>query len=317
MSPRIAGATALRVLTQLRRDPRTLALLIVVPCVLEALLKEVFAGRSEVFRTIGPPLLGLFPFISMFLVTSITMLRERTTGTLERLMTMPLAKLDLLAGYGAAFALVAAVQAAAVSAVAFGLLGLDVGGSRLLVAGLAVANAVLGMSLGLFVSAFAATEFHEYISTMLPMARVHVDQAIAVLITGFVIFVAGYLMARLFIRQRPERRQRADAAFFGRFWTRGFRYTLVVLTLLTIVLKSVETLQRIRVAGGVVEFLQHAYLYRFGTGAQTPQEATVVGLASLLGESVVGVIALWIAGAESAGHARELVGALGFPVTPA
>jgi ABC-type multidrug transport system permease subunit len=95
----------------------------------------------------------------MFLVASITMLRERTTGTLERLMTLPLAKLDLLVGYGAAFALVAAVQASVVSLVAFGLLDLDVEGSPWLVGALAVGNAILGMSLGLFLSAFARTEF--------------------------------------------------------------------------------------------------------------------------------------------------------------
>ena len=104
-------------------------------------------------------MVGMFPFITMFLVTSITMLRERTTGTLERLMTMPLAKLDLLAGYGIAFALVAAVQATITASVAFGLLGLDVEGSAVAVVALAVANAVLGMSLGLLVSAFATTEF--------------------------------------------------------------------------------------------------------------------------------------------------------------
>jgi ABC-2 type transport system permease protein len=74
-------------------------------------------------------------------------------------MTMPLGKLDLLAGYGAAFALMAAIQAAAVSGVAFGLLGLDVQGPRLVVVALAIANAVLGSALGLFVSAFAQTEF--------------------------------------------------------------------------------------------------------------------------------------------------------------
>ena len=95
----------------------------------------------------------------MFLVTSITMLRERKSGTLERLMTMPLGKLDLLAGYGIAFAALAALQAAVVSALTFGLLGLDVAGPRRLVAALAVANAVLGTALGLFVSAFAQTEF--------------------------------------------------------------------------------------------------------------------------------------------------------------
>ena len=123
------------------------------------LLKYVLEGDPETFQRIGAPLLGIFPLISMFLVTSIAMLRERTTGTLERLMTMPLAKLDLLLGYALAFALMAALQAAIVSVVAFGLLGLNVAGATWLVAVLAVANALLGMALGLFLSAFAATEF--------------------------------------------------------------------------------------------------------------------------------------------------------------
>jgi len=96
VSPRIAAATAARVLTQLRRDPRTVALLLVIPAALVTLLRYAFDGSPETFDRIGAPLVGLFPFITMFLVTSITMLRERTTGTLERLMTMPLAKLDLL-----------------------------------------------------------------------------------------------------------------------------------------------------------------------------------------------------------------------------
>jgi len=159
LSTRIAIATALRVLSQLRRDLRTVALLLLVPCVLVTLLKYLFVDRPIVFDRIGGPLLGLFPFIAMFLVTSITMLRERTTGTLERLMTLPLAKLDLLLGYGAAFALVAAVQALVVSVVAFGALDLHVAGPEWIVIVLAVGNAVLGMALGLFLSAFARTEF--------------------------------------------------------------------------------------------------------------------------------------------------------------
>ena len=156
----VAGpATASRVLRQLRRDPRTVALLLVVPCVLVALLKYLFIDTPAVFDRIGGPLLGLFPFIAMFVVTSITMLRERTTGTLERLMTLPLSRFDLVAGYGAAFALAAAVQATLVSLVAFLLLDLDVAGPPWLIAVLAVGNAVLGSSLGLFSSAFARTEF--------------------------------------------------------------------------------------------------------------------------------------------------------------
>jgi ABC-2 type transport system permease protein len=159
MSARITLAIAGRVLTQLRHDPRTVALLIVVPSVLVTLLRYVFDARPEAFDVIGPGLVGLFPLISMFLVASITVLRERTTGTLERLLTMPLHKLDILAGYGLAFALLAGVQAAVVSVVAFGLLGLDAAGPAWAVGALAIGNALLGMALGLLVSAFASTEF--------------------------------------------------------------------------------------------------------------------------------------------------------------
>jgi ABC-2 type transport system permease protein len=159
MSLRITRAVALRVLSQLRRDPRTIALIVGVPCVLMVLMQQLFGRHSPVFQEIGTPLLGLFPFITMFMVTSITMLRERTSGTLERLMTMPLHKIDILAGYGTAFGLVAVVQATVVSLLALGLLGLDVAGPSWLVVVLAVANAILGSTLGLFVSAFAETEF--------------------------------------------------------------------------------------------------------------------------------------------------------------
>jgi ABC-2 type transport system permease protein len=159
VTARVTLATAARVLRQLGRDRRTLALVLVVPPVLLALFRYVFAEQEATFDRVGAPLVGLFPFISMFLVTSIAMLRERTTGTLERLMSLPLAKADLLVGYGLAFAAVAAVQATIASVVAFGLLGLDSEGSVALVVGIAILNALLGMSLGLFASAFAQTEF--------------------------------------------------------------------------------------------------------------------------------------------------------------
>jgi len=159
MSPRITFATAARVLRQIRRDHRTLALIVVVPPILLTLFKYVFYGQEETFNRVGPPMVGLFPFISMFLVTSIAMLRERTTGTLERLMSLPLGKLDLLLGYGIAFAALAVVQATVTALVAFGLLGLDSQGPAWLIVLLAVANALLGMALGLFMSAFAQSEF--------------------------------------------------------------------------------------------------------------------------------------------------------------
>jgi ABC-2 type transport system permease protein len=151
-------ATAGRVLRQLRHDPRTIALMLVVPCVLVGLLAWVFQG-TETFDAIGAPLLGIFPFVVMFLVTSIATLRERTSGTLERLLTMPLGRLDLLVGYALAFGAVAVVQACLVSALSLTWFGLDVAGPTWLLLVVALADALLGTALGLFVSAFASSEF--------------------------------------------------------------------------------------------------------------------------------------------------------------
>ena len=150
-------ATAVRVLRQLRHDPRTAALLVFVPPLLMVLLRYVFDDK-QTFSHIAPALLGIFPFLLMFLVTSIATLRERTSGTLERLMTTPMAKLSLLAGYGAAFALVAVVQVGVTTAVSFAL-GLSIDGSLAWLLVVTLGDALLGVALGLLGSAFARTEF--------------------------------------------------------------------------------------------------------------------------------------------------------------
>ena len=159
MSLRITFATTGRILRQLRHDRRTIALLVVVPVLLLGLLYFMYAEAGPTFDRIALVMLGIFPFVIMFLVTSIAMLRERTTGTLERLLTTPLGKVDLLFGYGIAFGLAAAVQAGVAVGAAFWLLGLSTVGSPGLVVLIAVLNAVLGVALGLFCSAFARTEF--------------------------------------------------------------------------------------------------------------------------------------------------------------
>jgi len=159
MTAAVTAAVARRVLLQLRRDPRTVALLLVVPMVLLWLLELVFDAQPATFDRIGPALLALFPFVVMFLVTSVTTLRERTSGTLERLLSMPLGRLDLLLGYLVAFGLVAVVQASLASGLMLGFLGLDVAGPVWLLVLVAVIDAILGCALGLFVSAFARTEF--------------------------------------------------------------------------------------------------------------------------------------------------------------
>jgi ABC-2 type transport system permease protein len=156
---RVTGAIAARVLTQIRHDHRTLALMLVVPCALMTLLWWVYIDSEVLFARIGPQLLGIFGFIVMFLVTSITTLSERTSGTLERLFTLPTGKLDFLLGYALAFGAVALVQGLLVAGLSVGVLGLDVEGGIGPLVLVAVLSGILGTALGLFVSAFARTEF--------------------------------------------------------------------------------------------------------------------------------------------------------------
>ena len=158
VSPVLTGATARRVLLQLRHDPRTIAMMVAVPAVLMILLRYVVSS-ALVLNRVAPEYIGVFPFVIMFIVAAITTQRERARGTLERLMAMPLGKLDLLAGYGVAFGLMAIVQVALVLVISLTWLGVTLPGSALPMAVVAVLDAILGMACGLFASAFARTEF--------------------------------------------------------------------------------------------------------------------------------------------------------------
>lgn len=152
-------ATTGRIIKQLSHDHRTVAMIFVVPCLLLALLRWMFDENLSTFNVIAPALLAIFPFIIMFLITSITTLRERTGGTMERLMALPIGKLDLVLGYMLAFGLLAIIQGTLASVVLLYWLGLDVNGPHWFLIVMALADALLGTALGIFVSAFAKTEF--------------------------------------------------------------------------------------------------------------------------------------------------------------
>lgn len=158
MSARLTLATAARVLRQLRHDHRTVALLLVLPCVVLGLVAWMFDGTPVIDR-FGPVLLGLFPLIVMFLVTSVATLRERQSGTLERLMTTPVGRGDVVLGYALAFGLVAVLQALVLTAFAVWVCGMDVAGELWVVGLVAVLDAALGTALGLGASSLARTEF--------------------------------------------------------------------------------------------------------------------------------------------------------------
>ncbi|MFF0533523.1 ABC transporter permease [Nocardia amikacinitolerans] len=160
------AATTTRILRQLRNDHRTVAMILVVPALLMTLLYFIYAEAPTaphqpltLFDRVGISMLGILPFIVMFLITAIAMQRERTSGTLERLLTTPLSKLDLLGGYGTAFSLAAAAQATVACLVSFGLLDLEAAGNPAWVVLIAVVDAICGVALGLLASAFARTEF--------------------------------------------------------------------------------------------------------------------------------------------------------------
>lgn len=159
MSLHRAFLTMRRIFQQLRHDPRTIALLLVVPSALVGLLAWSLQNRPGDFDQLGPRLLGVFPLTVMFLVTSVTTLRERTNGTLERLLTMPLAKAELILGYAGAFGVVAVLQSALVSTLSYTWYGLTHQGIPWRVSLVALCAGLLGTSFGLALSALASTEF--------------------------------------------------------------------------------------------------------------------------------------------------------------
>jgi ABC-2 type transport system permease protein len=148
-----------RIMQQLRHDPRTIALLLVVPSALVGLLAWSLVNRPGNFDALGPRLLGVFSLTVMFLVTSVTTLRERTNGTLERLLTMPLAKAELILGYAGAFGVVAIVQSALVSTLSYSWYGLAHQGIPWRISAVALCAGLLGTAFGLALSALAKTEF--------------------------------------------------------------------------------------------------------------------------------------------------------------
>lgn len=159
-----AVSTMRRVLEQIRHDPRTIGLLLVVPSLLVGLMSWIFSAAdtppaSGTFDRVGPALIAIFPFTIMFLVTSIATLRERRSGTLERLMTLPISKFDFILGYAGAFGILAIAQAAITVGFAIWICGLTIEGSIWMLLAVAALDGLLGTALGLLASAFARTEF--------------------------------------------------------------------------------------------------------------------------------------------------------------
>lgn len=162
MTPRGYTATAGRVLRQLVGDRRTLALVLAVPAALVSLLYLVYRDHPAgpgLFDHIAITMTAILPMSLMFSVTSVTMLRERSLGTLERLWTTPLRRADLLLGYATAFTAAALGQAVVLSAVCAWALDVRIAASWAWVVATALLDGFVGVALGLVLSAFARNEF--------------------------------------------------------------------------------------------------------------------------------------------------------------
>ena len=151
--------TTRRILQQLRHDPRTIGLLLIVPTALVGLLAWSLTNSPGAFDSIGPRLLGVFPLVVMFLVTSVITLRERSVGTLERLFTLPLTKAEFVSGYALAFGLLAVLQSFLVSLLAYTWYGLQHQGVPWRISVVALCAGLLGTAFGLALSAMAHSEF--------------------------------------------------------------------------------------------------------------------------------------------------------------
>ena len=160
-----ALTTTARIAAQLRADPRTVGIIIVMPLLLVTLLYYVFVdvpvppGGRGAFDSLGPMMLAILPMMLMFIVTSVTMLRERTSGTLERLLTTPLSRWNLLASYGAVFGFLGVLQATLLGLLVLGPMGVEIAGPAWMLILLALLDALVGVAFGLLASAFARSEF--------------------------------------------------------------------------------------------------------------------------------------------------------------
>ncbi|MFD0697246.1 ABC transporter permease [Paenibacillus sp. GCM10027628] len=111
------------------------------------------------FDNFGPVLIGFFVFFFVFLLSGVSFLRERTGGTLERLLATPLRRWEIVIGYILGFGIFTLLQATLIAWFATSVLGLMLVGSFWYVLLITVLLALAALSLGTLISAFANNEF--------------------------------------------------------------------------------------------------------------------------------------------------------------
>ena len=118
-------------------------------------------GRADMssFDNLGYIFLGILSFFFIFLIAGISFVRERTTGTLERLMITPIKRTEVVGGYTVGFGIFAALQSVIIVLFVKYILKMEFTGSVLLTCITMILLAFTAVSLGAFASIFANNEF--------------------------------------------------------------------------------------------------------------------------------------------------------------
>lgn len=156
--PSYALTIAGRIINQFRNDRRTIALLIIAPTVMMSLIGLSFPDQG-VLDFIAPALLATMALLFSFLLTGISFLRERSQGTLERLMASPVSRLDIVVGYLLGFFIFALAQTTIIVLYTIYVLGVNFSGDLWQIFVFQIVVIAGAVNLGIFISTFARNEF--------------------------------------------------------------------------------------------------------------------------------------------------------------
>lgn len=148
-----------RVIRQMLRDRRSLVLIFIAPIIVMSLVGFTFVDQREVLNRIAPALIAAFALFFTFILTGVSFLRERAQGTLERLMTTPVTRGDILVGYLIGFFLFAMIQSVLILVFTITALQVDYEGGLWQAFVLLLLLTVVSVNLGIFISTFARNEF--------------------------------------------------------------------------------------------------------------------------------------------------------------
>lgn len=152
-------AIATRIAREIRRDRRSLALIIGAPIIVMSLIGFSFQDQKSVLNEVAPALIATMAMFFVFVLTGISFLRERSQGTLERLLSTAVTRSDLLLGYLAGFLIFALAQSIIILMYTLFVVDVDYAGKIWDIIAILLIVTIASVSMGIFISTFAKNEF--------------------------------------------------------------------------------------------------------------------------------------------------------------